>query len=523
MQKILHILLTGILLATSSNVYATDPAEITVGTGDATDSTSPVNMYNWDRVGQSEVIYPADILTELIGKTVTAVKFYMQPAMSKDFAGANIKVYVGTTERESFTDSNNFTPTEDLIMVYNGNQSFTKGDTEWTIKFSTPFTYNGGNLSLRIDNEKGKYNRVYFRGDNTDKIQSVNKSNSISSKNFLPLSTFICGEASGPGASLSGTSLSFPITVVGDTDAKVQSIRVNNTGSTDLSGNVTIEGSDAFTVSPDQITALKPGESVQLNFTFNPTEAGDFSAEATVSLGDAGSYAIKLSGSAYAVPNGVSSVFSASDYDTAMPEGWTGYALELTTAGDFSASTTDYSEFPTTARFESRTLAGSPMILWNHGNPMPSSDLYQRYYYLVSPASQGHMWFRAIASEAAAVGPFIKAYAVTPGSRAEGEYTIGDEINITWDEPLNNTSWATASFDVPAGTQVAFFMKYAGLSTFVNTNSSAITDITTDSAIEDSNAPVEYYNLQGMRITNPCPGQLLIRRQGRNVTKIVVR
>ncbi|MDE5693617.1 MAG: hypothetical protein K2I09_06840, partial [Duncaniella sp.] len=39
----------------------------------------------------------------------------------------------------------------------------------------------------------------------------------------------------------------------------------------------------------------------------------------------------------------------------------------------------------------------------------------------------------------------------------------------------------------------------------------------------DSNAPVEYYNLQGVRISEPAAGQVVIRRQGSKVSKVVVR
>ena len=45
-----------------------------------------------------------------------------------------------------------------------------------------------------------------------------------------------------------------------------------------------------------------------------------------------------------------------------------------------------------------------------------------------------------------------------------------------------------------------------------------IADITAD----DDNAPVEYFNLQGIRVDNPTPG-LYIRRQGKKVEKVVVR
>jgi hypothetical protein len=39
----------------------------------------------------------------------------------------------------------------------------------------------------------------------------------------------------------------------------------------------------------------------------------------------------------------------------------------------------------------------------------------------------------------------------------------------------------------------------------------------------DADAPVEYFNLQGQRILNPAAGQLVIRRQGGDVTKMIVR
>lgn len=42
-------------------------------------------------------------------------------------------------------------------------------------------------------------------------------------------------------------------------------------------------------------------------------------------------------------------------------------------------------------------------------------------------------------------------------------------------------------------------------------------------ATTDVNAPVEYFNLQGVRVANPEAGQLVIKRQGSTVTKIVVR
>ena len=41
--------------------------------------------------------------------------------------------------------------------------------------------------------------------------------------------------------------------------------------------------------------------------------------------------------------------------------------------------------------------------------------------------------------------------------------------------------------------------------------------------VDNSNAPVEYYNLQGMRILNPQAGQLVIKRQGTKTSKLIVK
>lgn len=42
-------------------------------------------------------------------------------------------------------------------------------------------------------------------------------------------------------------------------------------------------------------------------------------------------------------------------------------------------------------------------------------------------------------------------------------------------------------------------------------------------AMDNENAPVEYFNLQGVRIQNPLPGQIVITRQGNKVTKSIAK
>lgn len=62
------------------------------------------------------------------------------------------------------------------------------------------------------------------------------------------------------------------------------------------------------------------------------------------------------------------------------------------------------------------------------------------------------------------------------------------------------------------------FIKFEKTLPFSN-ETSAIESIGAD----DENAPVEYFNIQGMRVSEPAAGQLLIRRQGSKVSKVIIR
>lgn len=42
-------------------------------------------------------------------------------------------------------------------------------------------------------------------------------------------------------------------------------------------------------------------------------------------------------------------------------------------------------------------------------------------------------------------------------------------------------------------------------------------------ADNDADAPVEFFNMQGQKVVEPAAGQLLIRRQGNKVSKVIVK
>ena len=110
---------------------------------------------------------------------------------------------------------------------------------------------------------------------------------------------------------------------------------------------------------------------------------------------------------------------------------------------------------------------------------------------------------------------------------------VGEPVDYVIDEPWNGTNFTvrTQTLKVPAdGKYYVGFGANIGAraasdgrlvlkqSDIKQTSSTGVDDILTD----DTDAPVEYYNLQGLRVTNPEPG-LYIRVQGKKASKVLIK
>lgn len=102
--------------------------------------------------------------------------------------------------------------------------------------------------------------------------------------------------------------------------------------------------------------------------------------------------------------------------------------------------------------------------------------------------------------------------------------TTGELVEnvLTLNDPSQNEesyAYAKGTFTLNPGNYV-FYRRGSTMRVFGFTwvgEVSAITDIAAD-----ENAPVEYFNLQGVRVDNPSNG-IFIKRQGSNVSKVVVK
>lgn len=103
---------------------------------------------------------------------------------------------------------------------------------------------------------------------------------------------------------------------------------------------------------------------------------------------------------------------------------------------------------------------------------------------------------------------------------------LDEENNLTGEELIEGTEYTIengvttflSDFDhVICVMSNPLFPDFYLLTNFIDVRTGAI-----DGVEADSSLPVEYYNLQGVRVANPGSG-VYIRRQGDSVTKVAVR
>jgi len=169
--------------------------EVTVADGTSTNSYVPVYGLWVDSYTRSETVYPADMLSSINGGAITSITYYISTPATAAWSPAVFNVYM--KEVSSTTLSEYYTSTG-ATVVYTGALDAT--GTEMTINFTTPYTYQGGNLLVGIEETTtGTYKTAYFYGEDvTGCSASGYNSSSVASasfnqRNFMPKTTFSCG------------------------------------------------------------------------------------------------------------------------------------------------------------------------------------------------------------------------------------------------------------------------------------------------------------------------------------------
>ena len=261
---------------------------LTICDGTATSAYVPINSFWWDNAStQTQTIFPAALLEDMQGTSITAIKFYISGSgwACKD-GKANLSM--GVTEQEGFASA--IPITEGLTVVATGVTAPEYGLNEIEFVFDTPFDYNGGNLVFECQmTEAGTYGSSYFYGESQTYNPAYTRN---STYNFLPKTTFTYEtEKLDYDAKATPSALNFG--KLNEDMSKTLNVTLKNRGLNAFTPAVTLEAPFSTTYEAAELAA---GESVEIPVTFAPTELGDYNATMTIACGEAPALTVELTG-----------------------------------------------------------------------------------------------------------------------------------------------------------------------------------------------------------------------------------
>lgn len=174
-----------------TGVVGDEVYDITVCTGTGLNEYVPIFGYNYDaNTHTSQMIYPAELLTELKGHKITSLTFYPNTkiTITKGQSAVSLMETEQTTFEEPALATGNFTKVGTWVP---------SGDDETlTLQFTTPYLYRGGNLMVQFDKETegGYQTTLKFKGAHQESNVAYHKNSAYNNNshlvNFLPEATF---------------------------------------------------------------------------------------------------------------------------------------------------------------------------------------------------------------------------------------------------------------------------------------------------------------------------------------------
>lgn len=184
------------LIAAVMMALAAQAATLTVCEGTDYSSYIPVDGLYVDSEGTlDQMIYPADMLADMLGTKITSIKFHADGVIN--FSGCTLQLSLMIVDETEFGDGN--------AVAYTGATAVAtvvpeKGATELEFVLDEPYEYTGGNLLIEtLVTEVGDYASTYFLGVKTSNYPSFHHYYWWWEVNeriaFLPMVTFDYDEA----------------------------------------------------------------------------------------------------------------------------------------------------------------------------------------------------------------------------------------------------------------------------------------------------------------------------------------
>lgn len=190
------------LMAVAAIALAAQAAQLTVADG------TDINQYIPFRAAYfnyppyfGQVIYPAGQLTQLEGKNITGLTFYIANEGGSVMNGGELSFFLGVVDVSEYSIVSPFRiPESNLTLV--GTLPMTQGESQIAVNFDTPFAYAGGNLALMVKvTQAGTVSGTgSFYGVKTSVPSAVYGGNQYFTEQFYPKTTFTYDDASAPAA-----------------------------------------------------------------------------------------------------------------------------------------------------------------------------------------------------------------------------------------------------------------------------------------------------------------------------------
>ena len=204
MKKALSILLALLFCLSGASLTAFADAagtSVTVGTGTTTNDCVPSRSY-YNR-GKAQYVIPADELSALSGKTLTALRWYMANSVMT----RNVEVRLSEIESSTLTK---LVDVSNATVVVDGGSRWTVDDkNEILLVFDHAYPYGGGNLLVTVTDNTGTYasGNTFYGVERTGASCFASRDGApyppdytepAVAKNFLPKTTLYAGEAPAP-------------------------------------------------------------------------------------------------------------------------------------------------------------------------------------------------------------------------------------------------------------------------------------------------------------------------------------
>ncbi len=260
---------------------------LTVADGSGQSRIAPIYGNYCDTQGSySVMLYPSSILTDMVNKDITGLKFY--PNSATAFSGT-FKVSLCETEATTASASIVSNPT-----VVKTGLVLATGLTSVEIPFDDSYNYKGKNLVIKIEvTTRGTDANTYFAGETQSSTMVYTSQYTQDSRTFIPKTTFTySGEDVPYAASVNPQSIAFGSLALGST-AVTQNVTLKNKGLNPFTPSVNVSGTNFSTTYTS--AELAAGATVTIPVTFNPATAGDFTGTMTINCGEAGTFEVALS------------------------------------------------------------------------------------------------------------------------------------------------------------------------------------------------------------------------------------